>query len=129
MSRRYLKALSLGLAAVACLLSSPAGAVTIDMVTVGNPGNANDTGGSGIGRVDYSYQIGTYSVTIGQYTAFLNATDPLAYNLTNTWNPAMESDSNIGGIQRELGMGYLAFGPNGTAYGQSGANRPITYVS
>ena len=65
MSRSYLKTLSLGLAALACLLSSPAGAVTIDMVTVGNPGNANDTGGSGIGRVDYSYQIGKYDVTIG----------------------------------------------------------------
>jgi len=65
MSRTSWNALSLWVAALACLLSSPAGAVTIDMVTVGNPGNANDTGGSGIGRVDYSYQIGKYDVTIG----------------------------------------------------------------
>ncbi len=66
MIRLSFQTLSLWLAALGCLLSSPAGAVTIDMVTVGNPGNANDTGGSGIGRVNYSYQIGKYDVTIGQ---------------------------------------------------------------
>jgi hypothetical protein len=38
-----LKACSLWLAALACLLAAPAGAVSIDMVTVGNAGNAGDT--------------------------------------------------------------------------------------
>ena len=50
-------------------------AVTIDMVTVGNPGNAADTRYdlTGFGSVGYNYQIGKYEVTAGQYTEFLNA--------------------------------------------------------
>jgi formylglycine-generating enzyme len=53
-------------------------AITIDMVTVGNPGNAPDTvvmndGTTGYGEVDYTYQIGKFEITAGQYTAFLNA--------------------------------------------------------
>ena len=56
-------------------LATTAQAVTIDTVPVGNPGNAGDpdpaTGG--YGAVDYAYNIGTYEVTAGQYTEFLNA--------------------------------------------------------
>jgi hypothetical protein len=50
-------------------------AVTIDMVTVGNPGNAPDTryDGISVGSVDHVYQIGKYETTAGQYTEFLNA--------------------------------------------------------
>jgi hypothetical protein len=53
-------------------------AVTIEMVTVGNPGNAQDTremtdGTTGYGSVGYSYQIGKYEVTAGKYTEFLHA--------------------------------------------------------
>ena len=103
------------------------------MVTVGNAGNANDTGGGHIGAVAYSYQIGTYDVTIGQYTAFLNAADPTGTNPNDIYNPAMGSNSNINGISytsgASAGAKYAAIGPSGTAYGQSGANRPITYVS
>ena len=77
---------------LAGLAVSPAHAtpITIDMVTVGNPGNGTDTSGrpdtAGLGRVDYSYQIGTYSVTIGQYTAFLNAADPNGTNPNGIYN-------------------------------------------
>ena len=46
-------------------------AVSIDWVTVGNPGNANDD--TGYGGVSDVYQISTYEVTAGQYTEFLNA--------------------------------------------------------
>src|SRR6187401_2604659 len=54
---------------------SSAEAVTIDMVTVGNPGNAPHTpyGTTGYGSVGYVYQIGKYEVTAGQYAEFLNA--------------------------------------------------------
>ena len=74
-----LKAFSLWLAALACLLAAPAGAapITYELVTVGNAGNGSDTrvGANtfGKGAVAYDYQIGKYHVTIGQYTAFLNA--------------------------------------------------------
>ncbi len=51
-------------------------AVTIDLVPVGNPGNAPDTvvmffdGTTGYGEVDYPYQIGKFEITAGQYVAF-----------------------------------------------------------
>jgi formylglycine-generating enzyme len=130
MSRSYLKALSLGLAALACLLAAPALAapITIDMVTVGNPGNANDTGGTLNGRVDYEYQIGKYAVTIGQYTAFLNAVDPTGANPNNIYNASMATFLNIAGIS------YTSGASAGSKYavinnGGDSSNRPITYVS
>ena len=63
------------------LAAQHAQAVTIDMVPVGNPGNAPDTryDGISVGSVANAYQIGKYEVTAGQYTEFLNAvakTDP-----------------------------------------------------
>lgn len=125
MIRLSFKTLSLWLAALAYLLSSPAHAVTIDMVTVGNPGNANDTGGSGIGRVDYSYQIGKYDVTIGQYTAFLNAV--AATDTYSLYNASMASDLNVAGISRTGGSGSYSYSVMNN--GGSSANRPITYVS
>ena len=57
---------------LACLPSAKA-VVVIDTVPVGNPGNANDTHGDGYGGVAYTYNIGKYEVTAGQYTEFLNA--------------------------------------------------------
>ena len=137
--RISLKTLSLWLAALACLLAAPAGAdqITYEMVTVGNPGNGTDTSGrpntAGFGSVDYSYQIGKYDVTIGQYTAFLNAADPTGRNPNDIWNSQMQDNLNIAGISYNAlasdGSKYSVIGPSGTAYGQTGANRPITYVS
>ena len=45
----------------------------IETVSVGNPGNPDDVHFSGFGGVDYTYNIGKYMVTAGQYTDFLNA--------------------------------------------------------
>ena len=78
------------LAAIAAVLFPAAGAhaeITLEMVTVGNPGNANDT--TGYGGVDYVYAIGKYEVTAGQYTAFLNAvaaTDTYGLYNTDMWS-------------------------------------------
>jgi sulfatase modifying factor 1 len=60
-----------GVAALLFLMVSSAHAVTIDWVTVGDPGNAADT--TGYGAVADAFRIGKYEVTIGQYTDFLNA--------------------------------------------------------
>ena len=58
------------------------GIMYIETVPVGNPGNAGElSGGSAggygedaiVGSVSYTYNIGTYEVTAGQYTEFLNA--------------------------------------------------------
>jgi len=128
--RMFRLVFSVGVAALIGSLAVSAGTVTIDMVTVGNPGNANDT--TGYGRVTYDYQIGKYEVTIGQYTEFLNAvakTD--TYSLYNT---SMGTDQNIRGISRSGVSGSYSYSviaasgsaPNG---GVSAANRPITYVS
>jgi formylglycine-generating enzyme required for sulfatase activity len=131
------KSVSVGLVTLTCLLAAPASAdsITYEVVTVGDPGNANDTGGSGIGSVGYSYQIGTYDVTIGQYTAFLNAVDPDGTNPNGIYNPSMGTDPNISGISFNPGassgskysvMTVSGIAPSG---GVSNANRPITYVS
>jgi formylglycine-generating enzyme required for sulfatase activity len=117
-----------GVAALLGSLAVPAHAITYDLGPVGNPGNSNDT--TGYGGVAYDYQIGKYDVTIGQYTDFLNAvakTD--TYSL---YNASMGTDQNIRGISRTGVSGsysYSVIGPDGVVNGQSGANRPITYVS
>jgi formylglycine-generating enzyme len=126
MARRSLKAFSVWLAALAGLLAAPARAgITYDMVTVGNAGNAFDTrvtqGTYGYGAVAYDYQIGTYDVTIGQYTAFLNAV--AATDTYGLYNPDMVTDLNIAGISRDGDSGSYSYRVLGSA------NRPITYVS
>jgi formylglycine-generating enzyme required for sulfatase activity len=120
MCRISLKSLALGLA---YLVATPtlADTITYDMVTVGNPGNANDTGGSGIGAVAYSYQIGKYDVTIGQYAAFLNAV--AATDTYSLYNSSMGSNGNIMGIQQNGSSGNYTYSVIGSA------DRPITYVS
>lgn len=40
---------------------------SLDFVTIGNPGNTNDT--TGYGRVPYSYQMGTYTISQNQVNA------------------------------------------------------------
>jgi len=50
--------------------------VNMAFVTVGNPGNAADQnyyGQGSYGSVAYTYQMGKYDVTVGQYCQFLNA--------------------------------------------------------
>ena len=123
MIRLSFKTLSFGLATLACLLSAPAGAdqITYEMVTVGDPGNANDTGGSGIGAVAYTYQIGKYDVTIGQYAAFLNAV--AATDTYSLYNSSMGSDGNIKGIQQNGSSGSYTYSVIGSG------DRPISYVS
>jgi formylglycine-generating enzyme len=113
------------LAAALCLLAVPAHAVTIDMVTVENPGNANDTGGTNNGAVNYEYQIGKYDVTIGQYTAFLNAV--AATDTYSLYNASMGSDPNVRGISRTGVSGSYTYSVINN--GGNSANRPITYVS
>ena len=113
------------LAAVVCTATS-ANAVTIDMVTVGNPGNAPDTevmttdGTTGYGSVGYIYQIGKYEVTAGQYTEFLNAVgkaDPNAlYN--GTMNSSLGAN-----IQRSGSSPNFSY-----SVASNWANRPINYV-
>ena len=102
--------------------------VTIALSTVGNPGNAADTtvmsdSTTGYGQVKYTFNIGTYDVTVAQYAAFLNAvaqTD--TYGLYNT---NMGTNSYVGpSISRSGSAGSYNYAVMG-----SRGNFPITYVS
>jgi formylglycine-generating enzyme len=119
------------------LSAAAARAVTIDLVTVGNPGNAPDTavmsydGTTGYGRVDYAYQIGKYEVTNAQWCEFLNAkasvSDP--YGLYNT-NMA----GDYGGIIRTQTGSGTESDPYRYHYSYKNddanwANRPVNWVS
>ena len=122
-----LKSFSPWLAALACLVAAPARAgISYQEVTVGNAGNASDTrvgaNTSGFGSVAYDYKIGKYDVTIGQYTAFLNAV--AATDTHSLYNSQMLSDRNIMGIVRHGVSGSYSY-----SVVSDTANKPITYVS
>ena len=111
---------------LATLAVNPARAVTIDWVTVGDPGNANDPAtGNLYGAVVEEYRIAKHLVTIQQYTDFLNAV--AATDLYSLYNGSMAANLNIAGISRSGTSGGYTYSviDNG---GPSG-NRPITYVS
>ena len=97
---------------------------TYALVTIGNPGNESDPL-TGFGNVAYTYQIGKYDVTIGEYTIFLNSVakvDP--YSL---YNPNMGTDLNSAGITRSGSSGSYTYSVMENS-GNS-ANRPITYIT
>ena len=94
--------------ALGCM-ASPASAVIVEWVTVGNPGNAGDLPATNCwtadcGSVAYSYRISQYEVTNGQYAEFLNAkaaADPLAL-----YNASMDSDAQGGIVRSGVSGGY-----------------------
>ncbi|HLA85119.1 MAG TPA: SUMF1/EgtB/PvdO family nonheme iron enzyme [Thermoguttaceae bacterium] len=116
---------SLLLAAVVVLAATAAQAVTIDLVPVGNPGNAADN--TGHGAVGEVYQIGKYEVTNAQWRELLNAKAALGdpYGLYNTCMADV-----YGGISRS-GAGTVADPYVYTAKGgdSNWDNRPVNYVS
>lgn len=98
-----------------------ASAITIDTVPVNNAGNAPDFE-TGLGAVSYNYRMGTTEVTVGQYTAFLNAV--AADDQAQLWNPWMAPSfiDPTGTIARD-GL------PGGYTYSVLGsANHPVTWV-
>lgn len=115
--------------------------VVIETVTVGNAGNAGENSGESdpdgwgpdriCGPVDYVYNIGTFEVTAGQYTEFLNAVaaaDP--YGL---WNPSMDSNSAPQGCQitQHGSSGSYTYDFSGRPSGTEAdwLDRPVNYVS
>jgi hypothetical protein len=104
--------------AACLLLQVSAWAVSVDWVTVGDPGNLCDQQGQGcFGAVDYEYRIAQFEVTNAQYAEFLNAkavSDPLG--LYNT---------SMGGSITRIGLsGNYDYD---TIAGLE--DRPVTYVS
>ena len=117
------KAFAVSALALLCL-GGLAQAVTIETVPVADPGNAADTRYEtpGYGAVGYTYKIGKYEVTAGQYTDFLNKvakTD--TYRLYNTWM----SDTDYGsGITRSGASPSYTY-----SVATDFINRPVNYVS
>lgn len=100
-------------------------AVNIEMVTVGNPGNAND--GTGYGSVADLYRIGKYEVTNAQYAEFLNSVATVG-DANGAYNSNMGGGWNgTGGISR-TGSG-TSVDPWVYAARANRGNRPVNYVS
>jgi formylglycine-generating enzyme len=115
---------AIGFFAVLALTVS-AQAVTVDLVPVGRPGNLPDTryNSMSVGKVDYTFQMGKFEITAGQYCDFLNAVaDTDTYGLYR----ALMSDLNHGGcnIVQDGSPGNYSYSvPN------DWANLPVNYVS
>jgi formylglycine-generating enzyme required for sulfatase activity len=95
-------------------------AVTIDWVTVGDPGNTDDTAPAGYGAVADSFQIMKYEWTNSQYTDFLNsvaATDTYAL-----YNASMGSNAR-GGITQSGTSGSYTY-----ATKTNMGDKPVIYV-
>ena len=116
-------------------LASP---VVIETVTIGNPGNPGDTrypsgGVPSFGGVAYTYNIGKYEVTAGQYRDFLNAVDPAGSNPYGLYNSSM--DSNTYGCQITWNAALSTYDFSGGTVEAPGsteadwADRPVNYVS
>lgn len=110
------------LALLAAGLLGTAQAVTLQTVTIGNPGNPNDPAtGSLYGGVNHIFNIGTYEVTLMQYTSFLNAV--AATDTYGLYNLNMATDLNIAGITRSGSSGSYTYAVLGSGL------RPVSYVS
>jgi len=125
--------LAAGALAVACIpRAAGAQAVVIESVAVGNPGNAGEQSRlpngdpTFYGGVAYSFWIGKFEVTAGQYTAFLNAvaaTD--TYGLYHTRMDYDADPSRAGcNIKRQGIPGSFTY-----SVAPDWADRPVNYVS
>ena len=104
--------------AAICLLPTIASAVvTLDWVTIGDPGNAADVGGWG--AVPYVYRTGRYEVSNAEYTEFLNAV--AATDTYTLYNPGMGSS---GSITRTGSFGSYSY-----SVVAGSENEPVEYVS
>ena len=113
------------------LIASPVSGVTIDWVTIGNPGNPSDTevmidGTTGYGAVPYIYRISKYEITNAQYAEFLNAVaDTDTHSLYNpNMGNAAPSNTGRGGITRIGSSGSYTYS---VIAGRG--NQPVNWVS
>ncbi|HUW83258.1 MAG TPA: SUMF1/EgtB/PvdO family nonheme iron enzyme [Phycisphaerae bacterium] len=122
-------------AATGMVLAGVSGALAmnVETVPVGNPGNAGEWAGESYGgygpdricgAVDYTYNIGKYEVTAGQYTEFLNAV--AATDTHGLYNPNMDTALN------SYGCNIKQTGSSGSyqySVASEWANRPVNFVT
>ena len=111
----------------ALLVALPAGAVAVDWVHIGDPGNPPDTATNCLdaapdcGSVPYGYFMSTYEVTNAEYAAFLNAVGSTdTYELYDT----IMNDGVNGGITRSGTNGSYTY-----AVKPGFEQKPVVYVS
>ena len=114
-------------AAQADVFNMGPGLTSLEMVTVGNPGNALDVHPAnnhpdGFGAVDHTYNIGKYEVTAGQYTACLNAVAKT--DTHGLYNPSMWTSALGCKIQQSGTSGSYTY-----SVAPDYANRPVNWVS
>ena len=96
--------------------------VSIETVTVGNPGNPGESQFDGtFGGVDYVYRIGKYEITAGEYTAFLNAV--AATDTYSLYNVQMWTHAEGSKIDRAGSPGSFTY-----SVSPDRANRPVNFV-
>jgi len=91
----------------------------IEMVTVGNPGNAPDS--TTLGAVAGTFEIGQFEVTNAQYVEFLNAVaeeDP-----NELYHESMKSNGRGGIVQFRASPNFVYFLKAGRG------NKPVNYVN
>jgi len=122
-SRSLLAGICVFSLAISCVSGIPAHAVTIDWVTVGDPGNTADTTGqpNPAGAVSEAFQIMTYEFTNQQYTDFLNSV--AATDTYSLYNADMGSNAR-GGITQSGTSGAYTYSVR-TNMG----DKPVNFVS
>ena len=111
------------------------GLTNLETVPVGDPGNAGELSGAAAGgypnspnricgAVDYTYNIGKYEVSAGQYTDFLNKV--AATDIHGLYNTNMDTAVNWSGcnIKRAGDSGSYTY-----SVASDWANRPVNFVS
>ncbi len=117
--------------AAACLAATASG-VTIDFVSVGNPGNPANI--NGWGTVPDVFMISSFETTNAQYAEFLNRVDAGGTNPNGVYNSQMGSDV-LGGITfnaaAAAGSKYAvkAGAPTGSPPGTTYAAMPVDFVT
>jgi formylglycine-generating enzyme required for sulfatase activity len=103
--------------------------IGMDFVTIGNPGNAADTGGTpGCGAVGYNYRIGKYEVTNAQWNTFTAAAgaptgNGNGYNHGEPFTGAQQSVDEVSWLAAVQFCNYLTSGDKSKgAYLFSGNN-------
>ncbi len=103
----------------------------LDTVTVGNAGNDGEWAGESYGgygpdrlcgAVDYAYEIGTFEVTAGEYTAFLNAV--AVFDPHYLYSGSMHTEHGCGIIREGTWPGPFTY-----SVPRDKAERPVNYVT
>jgi sulfatase modifying factor 1 len=103
------------MAAVSIASADTIQGIDMEFVTIGNAGNAADTGGTpGCGAVAYNYRIGKYEVTNAQWDAFTAAagapTNDGGYSFSSYWTGSQQPTNKVSWYEASQFCNYLTSG-------------------